>query len=95
MSVGKARRFSPEQIVVMLGRADALIAGGSDVARVCRELGVAEATYYRWRNQYGGLKADDAKRLKKLEKENAALKRLLAEAELEKACLKELAEGNF
>ena len=55
----------------------------------------SEQTYYRWRNQYGGLKADDAKRLKELEKQNATLKRLLAEAELEKAALKELAEGNF
>ena len=56
---------------------------------------VSEQTYYRWRNQYGGLKADDAKRLRELEKQNATLKRLLAEAELEKAALKELAEGNF
>ena len=56
---------------------------------------IRDRTYYRWRNQYGGLKADDAKRLKELEKQNATLKRLLAEAELEKAALKELAEGNF
>ena len=65
------------------------------MADVCRELEVAEQTYYRWRNQYGGMKADDAKRLKELEKQNATLKRLLAEAELEKAALKELAEANF
>lgn len=91
----KARRHSPEQIVILLNRADALLAGGGTVADACRELEVNEATYYRWRNLYGGLKADDAKRLKRLEKENATLKRLLAEAELEKACLKELAEGNF
>ena len=56
---------------------------------------MSEQTYYRWRNQFGGLKADDAKRLKELEKQNATLKRLLAEAELEKAALKQLAEGNF
>ena len=56
---------------------------------------MSEEPYYRWRNQYGGLKADDAKRLRELEKQNATLKRLLAEAELEKAALKELAEGNF
>lgn len=62
---------------------------------VCREIGVSEQTYYRKRNQFGGLKAEDAKRLKELEKQNATLKRLLAEAELEKAALKELAEGNF
>ena len=72
-----------------------MLAGGSDIAGVCRELGVSEQTYYRWRNQFGGLKADDAKRLKELEKQNATLKRLLAEAELEKAALKQLAEGNF
>jgi transposase-like protein len=61
----------------------------------CRELQVSEQTYYRWRNQFGGLKADDAKRLKDLERENSTLKRLLAEAELEKAALKEIARGNF
>jgi transposase-like protein len=95
MPGSKGRRHSPEQIVTLLTKADALLGNGSDVAGVCREIGVTEATYYRWRNLYGGLKADDAKRLKRLEKENATLKRLLAEAELEKACLKELAEGNF
>ena len=61
------------------------------MADVCRELQITEATYYRWRNQFGGLKADDAKRLKDLERENATLKRLLADAELEKAALKEIA----
>ena len=66
-----------------------------DVADVCRELQVSEQTYYRWRNQFGGLKADEAKRLKDLEKENSTLKRLLADAELEKAALKEIASGNF
>ena len=68
---------------------------GKDVADVCRELQVSEQTYYRWRNQFGGLKADDAKRLKDLERENSTLKRLLADAELEKAALKEIASGNF
>ena len=68
---------------------------GEDMADVCRELQVTEATYYRWRNQFGGLKADDAKRLKDLERENSTLKRLLADAELEKAALKEIAKGNF
>ena len=61
----------------------------------CTPLGVSEQTYYRWRNQFGGLKADDAKRLKDLERENSTLKRLLADAELEKAALKEIASGNF
>lgn len=89
------KRHTPEQIVRKLGHADRLLGEGKTVADVCRELEVAEQTYYRWRNQYGGMKADDAKRLKELEKQNATLKRLLAEAELEKAALKELAEGNF
>lgn len=89
------KRHTPEQVVRKLGQADRMLGDGADVAAVCRELGVSEQTYHRWRNQYGGLKADDAKRLKELEKQNATLKRLLAEAELEKAALKELAEGNF
>ena len=72
-----------------------VVGRGKDVAAVCRELGVSEPTYHRWRNQFGGLKADDAKRLKDLERENSALKRLLADAELEKAALKEIARGNF
>lgn len=78
-----------------LATADRMLGEGRDVADVCRELGVSEPTYYRWRNQFGGLKGDDAKRLKDLERENATLKRLLADAELEKAALKELAKGNF
>jgi transposase-like protein len=78
-----------------LTQADRMLAEGEDIADVCRELEVSEQTYYRWRNQFGGLKADDVKRLKDLERENATLKRLLAEAELEKAALKELARGNF
>jgi hypothetical protein len=82
------------------GRAE-VGAGGSDVGRgqggrrCLPGAGGAEQTYYRWRNQFGGLKADDAKRLKELEKENSTLKRLLADAELEKAALKEIAKGEF
>ncbi|MDT5334076.1 MAG: putative transposase [Mycobacterium sp.] len=89
------KRHSPEQIVRKLMAADRLLAEGKDLAAVCREMGVSEATYHRWRNQFGGLKAEDAKRLKDLERENATLKRLLADAELEKAALKEIAKGNF
>ena len=89
------KRHTPEQVVGELGQPDRMLADGTDVAAVCRQLGISEQTYYQWRNQYGKLKADDAKRLKDLEKQNATLKRLLAEAELEKAALKELAEGNF
>ncbi len=93
MTTGK--RHSPEQVVRKLAQADRMLGEGKDVAGVCRELAVAEQTYYRWRNQFGGLKAEDAKRLKDLERENSTLKRLLADAELEKAALKEIARGNF
>ena len=89
------KRHTPEQVVRKLTQADRLLAEGMDVADVCRELGVAEQTYYRWRNQFGGLKAEDAKKMKDLERENATLRRLLADAELEKAALKEIASGNF
>ena len=75
--------------------ADRMLGEGKDVAAVCREPAVSEQTYYRWRNQFGGLKADDAKRLKDLEREKATLKRPLADAELGKAALAELARGNF
>lgn len=88
-------KHTPEQIVRKLTVADRLLSEGNDIAAVCRQLQVAEATYHRWRNQFGGLKAADVKRLKDLEQENATLKRLVAEAELEKAALRELAEGNF
>ena len=91
----KRRRHTPEQIVRKLRTADALLAEGNEVAEVARQLEISEQTYHRWRNQYGGMKADDAKRLKELERENGRLKKLLAEAELDKAMLKELAEGNF
>jgi len=89
------KRHTPEQVVRKLTQADRLLADGKDVADVCRELQVSEQTYYLWRNQFGGLKADDAKRLKDLERENSTLKRLLADAELEKAALKVIASGNF
>lgn len=89
------RRHTPEQVVRKLQQADRLLAEDRDIGNVCRELQVSEQTYYRWRNQFGGLKADDAKRLKDLERENATLKRLLADAELEKAALKEIAKGEF
>jgi len=75
------KRHSPEQVVRKLATADRMLGEGKDVADVCRELAISEQTYYRWRNQFGGLKADDAKRLKDLERENATLKRLLADAE--------------
>jgi transposase-like protein len=91
----RRQRHSPEQIVRKIQEADRILAEGGDVAAVLKALNVTEPTYYRWRNQFGGLKAEDAKKLKHLEKQNLQLKKLLAEAELEKAVLKELAEGNF
>ncbi len=89
------RRHTPEQIIRKLAEGQKLLADGMTVEEVCREFSIAESTWARWMSQYGGMKADDAKRLKDLEGENARLKKLLAEAELEKAILKEVAEGNF
>ncbi len=89
------RRHTPEQIIGKLAEGNKLLAGGMTVEEVCREFAIAESTWGRWLSQYGGMKADDAKRLKELEGENARLKKLLAEAEREKAILKEVAEGNF
>ena len=91
----RRQRHSPEQIVRKIQEADRILAEGGDVAAVLKALNVTEPTYYRWRNQFGGLKAEDAKELKRLEKQNLQLGKLLAEAELEKAVLREPAEGNF
>jgi len=91
----KRTRHTPEQIIRQLKTAEQLIAQGKTVADVCRALVVSQPTYHHWRQLYGGMQAEEAKRLTQLEKENARLKRLLAEAELEKAMLKELAEGSF
>ncbi len=91
----KRRRHTPEQIIRKLAEGNKLLAGGRDLEEVCRHLEIAESTWHRWVTRYGGMKASDAKRLKELEGENARLKKLLAEAELDKAMLKELAEGNF
>src|ERR1700677_2540962 len=91
----KRRRHSPEQIIRKLAEGNKLLAGGADLEAVCRHLEVAESTWHRWLAQYGGMKANDAKRLKELEVENARLKRLLADAELDKAMFKEIAEGKF
>ena len=93
--VATRKQHSPEQIVRKLIVADRLLAEGKDTAAVCRELGVSEATYHRRRNQFGGLKAADAKRLKDLERENVTLKRLLADAELEKGCAQGDREGKL
>ena len=93
--MAKRKRHSPEQIVGKLQAADRLLNAGKTVAHVYQALEVSEATYHRWRTQYGGMKCEEAVRLKNLEIENARLKKLLAEAELDKAMLKDISEGNF
>jgi putative transposase len=90
----KRTRHSPGQIIKKLRDADGMLAAGRTVGEVCQSLGVSEATLQRWRSQYGGMKAEEARRLKELEEENKRLKKLLAEAELDKAILKEALEGN-
>lgn len=89
------RRFTPEQIIQHLREAEVLLSQNKTIAQACKAIGVTEQTYYRWRKEYGGVRTDQAKRLKEIEKENARLKRLLADAELDKAILKEAASGNF
>lgn len=88
-------RHSAEQIIGKLREAEVMLGQGHKVPEVSRRLGVTEQTYYRWRKEYGGLKTDQAKKLKELERENARLKKLLAEAHLDKAMLQEVASGNF
>ena len=90
----KRTRHSPAQIIAKLRDADGMLAAGRTIGEVCQVLGISEATLQRWRQQYGGMKAEEAKRLKELEAENQRLKKLLAEAELDKAILKEALEGN-
>ena len=89
------RRHTPEQIIRKLREADRLLSEGAEVADVARQLEVSEQTYHRWRNQFGGMKADGAKRLKDLERENARLKRIVADKELEIDALREISRGNW
>jgi len=91
----KGRKHSPEQIIRKLREADRMLAEGKNNAEVAKALEVTEWTMSRWRNQYGGLKGDDAKRLKELEKENARLKRIVADQALDNDMLKEIARGKF
>ena len=86
---------SPEQILNKLRQVEVGVANGKQVAQAVREIGVSQHTYYRWRTEYGGLNLDQARRLKQLERENARLKRAVAELTLDKLILKEAAEGNF
>jgi len=90
----KGKKHSPEQIVRKLQEADAMLTVGKTLGQVCQALEISEQTFHRWRNQYGGMKAQEAKRLRELEEENRRLKKLLAEAELDKAILKEALRGN-
>lgn len=91
---GKKGR-TPEQIVKLLEEADARLNAGQTIGQVCQALEVAESTYHRWRNQYGGMKSEEAKRLKMLEKENCRLKRMIGSLMLDNEMLRELARGNF
>jgi putative transposase len=91
----KGRRHTPEQVVRKLREADRLLAEGRSVAEVAKELGISEHTFSRWRNQYGGMKADDAKELRRLKDENGRLKRMVADLSLDNQMLKEVAKGNF
>jgi transposase-like protein len=90
-----ARRYSTEQIIVKLREAEIEMGRGLKVPEVCRKLGISEQTFYRWRKRYGGLDRSEIRRLKALEQENARLKKLLADAMLDNAILKEAASGNF
>ena len=91
----KRRHHTPEQIVRKLREADRMLGEGQPMVEVCKLLEVTEQTYYRWRNQYGGMKADDAKRLKELERENQRLKRIVVDQALDIDILKEVNRGNF
>jgi putative transposase len=95
MTTRRRKRHSPEQIVKKLRDADAMLNAGKDLSAVLQTLEVSEATYGRWRNQYGGMKAEEAVRLKKLEEENKRLKEVVAELTLDNRMLKYVAEGNW
>jgi putative transposase len=89
------KRHTPQQIVRKLREADEKLAAGAPIPEVARQLGISEATFHRWRNQYGGMKADAMKRLKELEKENARLKKIVADQAVDISILKEVSQGNF
>ena len=91
----KRKRHSPEQIIAKLRDADTVLATGASVEQICKQLEISQATYHKWRNQYGGIKADEMKRLKELERENARLKKIVADQAVDISILKEVAKGNF
>ena len=89
------KRYKPEQVVTLLRQIEVEIANGKTTPQACKEAEITQQSYYRWRKEFGGLKLDQAKRMKELERENAKLKRLVAELSLEKQILKDVASGNF
>jgi len=89
------KRYNAEEIIHKLREADVLLAQGSKITETCKQLGVTDQTYYRWRKEYGGMKVDQAKRLKELEAENARLKRAVADLTVDTLILKEVAEGKY
>ena len=93
--MARRRRHTPEQIIRKLREAERLQAQGATIPEVAKQLEISEQTLHRWRNQFGGMKADDAKRLKELERENARLKRIVADQALDIDALREVAKGNF
>ena len=93
--MARGRKQTPEQIVNVLRQIEVAMANGKTTPAACKEAGIVEQTYYRWRKEYGGLKVDQAKRLKELEQENGKLKRLVAELSLDKQILQDIARGNF
>ena len=93
--MGRGKKHTPEQIVSLLRQIEVTVANGKMTPAACRESGITEQTYYRWRKEFGGLQVDQARRLKELEQENAKLKRLVAELSLDKLVLKDIASGNF
>ena len=89
------KRYTPEEIVAKLRQVDVLVSLGQNIADAIRQIGVSEVTYYRWRQEYGGLKTDQVKRLKELEQENSRLRRAVSDLTLDKLILQEAARGNF
>ena len=89
------KRYGAEQIINRLREVEVMVSNGATIGEACKKIGVTEQTYYRWRKQYGGMKVEQAKRLKELEKENAGLKKLVADLSLDNAILKEVARGKF
>jgi transposase-like protein len=91
----RRKRYTPEQIIGMLREAEVELSRGEKVKQVCRNIGVSEQTYYRWRKEYGGMKVSQVRRLKDVEKENVRLKRAVADLTLDKLILQEALEGNY